>query len=429
MNKELIASMRTQMVPSEAARAALAEKLAAPSRKRRYAPYAAGLAACALLALTPWLVQQYDELKQMLYLQGIHYDAVIVGPTHEVIYCEGGVSPGQAENTAVDRGEGDRDMVMETGELVERLTDEGFTREQIDTYLAEGWVMTWSSWWKYFQNRAVDADWNALLKVSRAPVNTGDLPSAPADQGEAAAAYQNLMAWFQEEWGPVTGSYPDWYGGAYIDGQGCLIVLIVEELSPWQDGSKELYMQVQERAGTDRIGFGEAKFSLGTLRGLQMKVTDAMAEMGLLAGCWVNEGTNRVELDLVGTTQEALELLYRLDPDNEMILVRAALPAATEENRHRLPLVSEPVSGVPEEEDPAGFTVQPGGNTPVEDDGDLIAVEPWYDGGTEAYEPGEERSASESYTPSSAGDTAYYFTANTASYAPGDPRTPVSSHE
>ena len=275
--------------------------------------------------------------------------------------------------------------------------------------------MTWANWWKYFDNRRVDADWDALLKVSQAPVNTGDLPSNPVDQGEAVAAYQNLMAWFQEEWGPVTGGYPDWYGGAYVDGQGCLMVLIVEEENPSAEGSKELYLEIQDRAGTDRIGFGEARFSLGTLRALQMKVTDAMVERRLLAGCGVNEEMNRVELDLVETTTEALEFLYQLDPTNEMILVRVAPTPSTQENRSRLP-----VDTVPEGEDPVSVTVQPGGNTaPVENDENLIAVEPWYDGDIAKYYTTEPGSASESFTPASENGTDPWPVANSASYTPG----------
>ena len=101
-----------------------------------------------------------------------------------------------------------------------------------------------------------------------------------------------------------------------------------------------------------------------------------------------------------------------------------------EAKRDRLPVGS--LDSAPEE-DPMGVTVQPGGVPPVEDDGNLIAEEPWYDGGPAAYEPGEERSASETFTPAS--DTSAsensigpWPVANSASYAPDAPRAPGSNH-
>ena len=55
MNKELLASMREQMRPSEEARAALEEKLAAPWKKRVPAGRYAAIAAClaAVIAAAP----------------------------------------------------------------------------------------------------------------------------------------------------------------------------------------------------------------------------------------------------------------------------------------------------------------------------------------------------------------------------------------
>ena len=76
-----------------------------------------------------------------------------------------------------------------------------------------------------------------------------------AAQEDAAAAYQNLMARFAADWGP--GAYPDWYGGAYIDPSGALIVNLVEA---HDSADKTLALQIQDWAGGP-VGFSSVKYS------------------------------------------------------------------------------------------------------------------------------------------------------------------------
>ena len=138
-----------------------------------------------------------------------------------------------------------------------------------------------------------------------------------AAQEDAAAAYQNLMARFAADWGP--GAYPDWYGGAYIDPSGALIVNLVEA---HDSADKTLALQIQDWAGGP-VGFSSVKYSLSYLRRLQEQAFDAMYELGLSVGCGVDEEAGRVVLTLSSVTDEALALLAELDPEDDAILVLA----------------------------------------------------------------------------------------------------------
>ena len=138
-----------------------------------------------------------------------------------------------------------------------------------------------------------------------------------AAQEDAAAAYQNLMARFAADWGP--GAYPDWYGGAYIDPSGALIVNLVEA---HDSADKTLALQIQDWAGGP-VGFSSVKYSLSHLRRLQEQAFDAMYELGLSVGCSVDEEAGRVVLTLSSVTDEALALLAELDPEDDAILVLA----------------------------------------------------------------------------------------------------------
>jgi len=122
---------------------------------------------------------------------------------------------------------------------------------------------------------------------------------------------------FAADWGP--GAYPDWYGGAYIDPSGALIVNLVEA---HDSADKTLALQIQDWAGGP-VGFGSVKYSLSYLRRLQEQAFDAMYGLGLSVGCSVDEEAGRVVLTLSSVTDEALALLAELDPEDDAILVLA----------------------------------------------------------------------------------------------------------
>ena len=369
MNRELFASMRSQMKPSPEAQAGLREKLAQAKPERKgghYRKYAA-LAAC--LALAAAVVPAYRYWKWQRLMQVFQHSTTIeIYEPHSYVLADGvGV---QTENTAdtgaVTANESvscnrDQDQEMTPGELTDNMLEAGFSREDADGYLALGWQMTWAKWWKFHRQSEESGDrtLEALLDFSREEglaVNTGEAPELPggayvSDQGEAIMAYQNLMDRFKADYGPD--KYPEWYGGAYIDERAGLVVNIAQGYEP---EGKELFFQIQEWAGSDRVSFGSSRESLNYLRFLQDRALAAMEELGLAAGCGINEETGMVELTLPEADEEALWQLARLDPANS-ILVIVAQTAATDG------LAEEPVQEAPS----VSHIIQPGGTPEVPD--------------------------------------------------------------
>lgn len=374
MNKEMFRSMQLQMQPSGAARSALTEQLASVKKKtvpvRRYA----AIAACAavLVAAVPVSRAVRNRYELWTVMTGsFHKDATveITKPHSYVLASElyGRPKDGPAMEITIDTGgRGDRDQDMTSGELADNMLEAGFSREDADAYLASGWQMTWSKWWKFYHLTEENGDrtLGALLAFSKdegLAVNTGEAPvdipggayigDAP-DQSEAIMAYQNLMARFEADYGP--NRYPEWYGGAYIDEHAGLIVNIVVYYEP---EDKELFFRIYDWAGSDRIGFGSSYLSLNQLRELQDKVFDAMYDLGLEAGCGVNEETGQVELTLPVATDEALWKLAELDPAGTAVLVIVGQFAVAD-------LVEEPAApSVSHNLRPGGDSMDP--NTPV----------------------------------------------------------------
>ena len=396
MNRELFASMRSQMKPSPEAQAGLREKLAQAKPERKgghYRKYAA-LAAC--LALAAAVVPAYRYWKWQRLMQVFQHSATIeIYEPHSYVLADGvGV---QTENTAdtgaVTANESvsynrDQDQEMTPGELTDNMLEAGFTREDVDAYLSGGWQMTWAKWWKFYHQSEESGDrtLEALLDFSREEdlaVNTGDLPGGAyvvdiPVQEVAVMAYQNLMAQFEKDYGPD--KYPEWYGGAYIDENETLVVNIVEGGEP---EDKALFLKIQDWAGTDQISFGNVKYGLGYLRDLQDRAFEAMSELGLAVGCGVNEETGQVELDLSAVTDEALRLLAELDPADDAILVRVGQAAVAEDTA-----ASEAPDGYIHIPAPAENDVQPD-NLPIGPEGaeyDLLPLEP---SGVEDASPGE----------------------------------------
>ena len=376
MNKELFDSMNKQMGPSPELREALSEKLAQPTKKRPipWMKYGAA-AACAVLAAGVFTVYQAGKPRFQPLTRTV--------PLHSYVMVEGLTGTIQENATTATGGsEGavrDQDTGMTPEDLTVAMLDVGYTQEEIDEYQSIGYQMTWANWWKFVgeqQNSEGDDPFNLdSLKVFSqkelyvstgalpAP-NTGDLPGgayigdAPS-QEEAVNAYQKLMDRFD-------GVYPDWYGGAYIDSSGWLVVQLVEDKDP---ADKSLELQVLDWTGSDQVMFSSCKYSLAQLKelmdqlnalpGQDMKCGDVMAGWG------INEEANRIELTLTQVYDPILVVLAELDPDDDAIYVQVGQRAS--------------VDGlVKEGEDPAVHHVMPGG-VPVPDDEDLIAVEPYYD--------------------------------------------------
>lgn len=397
MNKELLDSMQKQMTPSPEVRAALSEKLAQPMKKRPvpWMKYGA-VAACAALVIGAFSVyslrQRPDEWT--IYVSGLNRDSIDFTrvPHHSYVTVEG-MTGYVTENAAVENtmtgggdagseGLGDRDVDMTVYDLEEIMLSYGFTEEEVKEYETLGYQMTWAKWWQFVhqqQNSEGDDPFNlSNLKTfsqKELSINTGVLPGGayvgdiPVQVG--AEDYQRLMDHFN-------GTYPDWYGGAYLDDSGWLVVQLVEDKDP---GDKSLELQVLDWAGSDHVMFSSCKYSLAQLKelmdqlnalpGRDMKCRDIMAGWG------IDEEANRIELTLTEVNDHILSVLAELDPNDDMILVQVGQRATAD--------VGEAVTtDSATTEDPAVHHAMPGGATvpdvPVpEGDDDLIAVEPWVD--------------------------------------------------
>ena len=365
MNKELFDSMQKQMTPSPQVRAALTEQLAQPAKKRPtpWMKYGA-VAACAALVIGVYAVYQAGKPEGKAALHSYVTVDDLTGYVTENATTATGGSEGS-----------DQDMGMTPQDLEQAMLDAGYTQEEIDEYQSIGYQMTWANWWKFVhqqENSEGDDPFNLddlklfsqkelYVHTGALPApNTGDLPGgayigdAPS-QEEALNAYEELMDRFN-------GVYPDWYGGAYIDSSGWLVVQLVEDKDP---ADKSLELQVLDWTGSDQVMFSSCKYSLAQLKelmdqlnalpGQDMKFRDVMAGWG------INEEANRIELTLTQVYDPILVVLAELDPDDDAIYVQVGQRATADVGT----------------EDPAVRHVMPGG-VPVPDDEDLAAVEPCY---------------------------------------------------
>ena len=376
MNKELFDSMQKQMTPSPQVRAALTEQLAQPAKKRPtpWMKYGA-VAACAALVIGVYAVYQAGKPEGKAAL---HSYVTVDDLT--------GVVPENATTATGGSEGGDQDTGMTPEDLTAAMLDAGYTQEEIDEYQSIGYQMTWAKWWKFVdgqKNSEGDDPFNLdSLKVFSqkelyvhtgalpAP-NTGDLPGgayigdAPS-QEEALNAYEELMDRFN-------GVYPDWYGGAYIDSSGWLVVQLVEDKDP---ADKSLELQVLDWTGSDQVMFSSCKYSLAQLTGL-MDQLNALPDKDMkfrdvMAGWGIDEEANRIELTLTQVYDPILVVLAELDPDDDAIYVQVGQRASAD-------IANDKPSVIPEGEEPVSYDIMPGGAT-VPDDEDPIAEEPWYDG-------------------------------------------------
>ena len=376
MNKELFNSMQKQMTPSPEAQTALSEKLARPIKKRPvpWIKYGA-IAACAALVLGAFPLYQTMRPAGNLLHSYVTVDN-LTGYVQENATTATGGSEGAV-----------RDMGMTPEDLTAAMLDAGYTHEEIDAYQSIGYQMTWDNWWKFVhqqENSEGDDPFNLEdlklfsqkeLYVSTGALpapNTGDLPGGayvgdvPVQMG--AEDYQKLMDRFN-------GQYPDWYGGAYLDQSGRLVVQLVSSKDP---GDKTLELQVLDWTGSDTVMFSSCKYSLAQLSELMDQLNALPDEDpncgGVMAGWGIDEEANCIELTLTAVNDHILSVLARLDPDDDAIYVQVGQRAVVDMGD----VVNTDSART---EDPAVHHVMPGGITspdiPVPEEKDPIAFEPF----------------------------------------------------
>lgn len=138
---------------------------------------------------------------------------------------------------------------------------------------------------------------------------------------EGAVAYELLMK-------GLGGDLPDWYGGAYIDPDGSLTVLLVDRENP---GDKSLELQVLEWTGSGRVAFSSAKYSQAYLSGLMDKLDEQLPQL-VEDGSWsLDTANNRIDLRVsFPVDTKVLTALAELDPDDDAIQVSACTEKAVQ---------------------------------------------------------------------------------------------------
>lgn len=185
---------------------------------------------------------------------------------------------------------------------------------------------------------------------------------APVQEG--VEAYDKLA--------PYVRSNPDWYGGAYIDDTGTLVVCLVESEDP---GDKSLELQVLDWTGNDRVAFTDVKYSLAHLDALMDRLNKLPEDpkcYDVMASWARDEMNNRVVVTLTEANDYILSILAEMDPDDDAIYVQVGQRASHD-------LGEDVRTNSAKTEDPAVHHAVPGGAT-VPDDEDLIADEPYYEG-------------------------------------------------
>lgn len=145
---------------------------------------------------------------------------------------------------------------------------------------------------------------------------------------EAANQYSGLLQGLGGQGGYEPETYPDWYGGAWIDHGGSptapawLTVAIVGGFR-----TAELEARIREWCGGENeIVFMNAKYSLAHLYAIQDPAVEAVVSSGGVMSCGVgvNVMQNTLDVDVYGESisEEALVKLGRLDPLGDAIRVR-----------------------------------------------------------------------------------------------------------
>ena len=283
MNDPIFSQMKEQLIPSPAARAALEEGLSRPVRRPVHRCRYWVLAACLLLAAALPLGHAllFPPLHSYVTVEeaaGQEQDASTqeAAPRPGLIISESGLGP---DTLPAEEGE-----PYDLSRLPASAQDGGFPAQQLPS--AEGET------------------------------------SSDADAGEGALLLERLTREIQREYG--NGTYPDWYGGGYLDSAGDVVVLLVQGCD-----TQALRSQVRDWAGGG-VSFARARYSLASLTKLQEQICAQPSVKAVLSSCALDEENNRLVLSLTRADDEALSALAVLDPRDDAVYVQAAAPASAE---------------------------------------------------------------------------------------------------
>lgn len=410
MKHEIFDSMKEQLNPSLEAQADLGEALSKPAKaraadSRRWAALAA--CACLMLTICGAVALQSDAPSPRQ-----HSYTAVDGVFQPIVEQKNPIDGGGAESTTqTGSGEGgDQDAGMTPEELEQAMLDAGYTQEEIKEYQSIGYQMTWAKWWKFVhqqENSEGDAPFNLdTLKIfSQKELNTpgGELPGGATVGGDVpvqagAEAYDRLMQGMgmMEE----NAEYPDWYGGAYIDANGGLTVLLVADKDP---GDKSLELQVLDWIDNAPVAFTSAKYSHAYLSGLMDQLDERLSPLVAEGGWGINATDNCIDVDILFPVDtKVLTLLAELDPNDDAIRVNAYTekahkfqfelkdaPAKVQLGEDPVPggdvggnpdgyeaPVELPVHTVPEEDEPAHYDLLPLETPSIANEDDALAIEP-----------------------------------------------------
>ena len=267
MNDPIFSQMKEQLIPSPAARAALEEGLSRPVRRPVHRCRYWVLAACLLLAAALPLGH-----------------ALLFPPLHSYVTVE--EAAGQEQDASTQEAAPRPGLI---------ISESGLGPDTLPAEEGE----------PYDLSRLPASAQDGGYPAQQLPSAEGET-SSDADTGEGALLLERLTREIQREYG--NGTYPDWYGGGYLDSAGDVVVLLVQG---W-------------------VSCARARYSLASLTKLQEQICAQPSVKAVLSSCALDEENNRLVLSLTRADDEALSALAVLDPRDDAVYVQAAAPASAE---------------------------------------------------------------------------------------------------
>lgn len=225
MNDPIFSQMKEQLIPSPAVRAALEEGLSRPVRRPVHRCRCWVLAACLLLAAALPLGH-----------------ALLSPPLHSYVTVE--EAAGQEQDASTQEAAPCPGLI---------ISESGLGPDTLPTEEGE----------QYDLSRLPASAQDGGFPAQQLPSAEGET-SSDADTGEGALLLERLTREIQREYG--NGTYPDWYGGGYLDSAGDVVVLLVQGCD-----TQALRSQVRDWAGGG-VSFARARYSLASLTKLQEQI-------------------------------------------------------------------------------------------------------------------------------------------------------------